>query len=696
MKYLFDNLYFLIFFTCDLNIINIIIMSYIICSNIESDDLVKNGASASPSSFTNFFKSPLIIEPNSEVAIESVKMTRSDEYEIKDNDTFFIYFGEEQSTTRTSGDCAKNGVRIQIPAGYYTLEQMRSVLQKSINSAPLGPEIFGNCAVDLVGDTDKTFKNFKFSFSPRQIQTDKKGDIVETDFELGNGASIKCSIDGYKKPTDTPTPTPPFSYDDTTQVLSSNVASPNEIYHKNQLRSYCCARMRFNPLSAVNGDFHCEIKNASQSAFRVGLSRPTTAWHRNGFPSIIGGLDGNSGFFGSNIKIKNEFSFLDYWVEWDPDQYLKIFSWNFQLSNAKTGAGYWTPKEINYWETTMGAELGKITSTVWETYSLEQIKFNLKGNQLRIGVYSSKGSTNDWDLVNSEASGDRTRSYNFAPIGNSQEALFPVFVMTANTQSFKITKYMCDTFTNWKHIDSVSKNLLKSKTATYNNMPVFNNGLIAGSDWYSNAELFRNVADELRYNQLRPALRSSGTGISTEFPPYTLLTADNTIDYKVVFVVGEEYRSGISDYDQILYVIPLPPNRANLGRVLGFDNFNIISIDTYGEYDTGVSTINGINNGVYKVESAFIRINDLPIQSFNGATNSRSNILYHIPKFSNDGRQYGELYFNAPEKTYLKLNNTDKIMLNQLTIDIVSRNERVVGDLQGATIVALHIRKIKN
>jgi hypothetical protein len=47
----------------------------------------------------------------------------------------------------------------------------------------------------------------------------------------------------------------------------------------------------------------------------------------------------------------------------------------------------------------------------------------------------------------------------------------------------------------------------------------------------------------------------------------------------------------------------------------------------------------------------------------------------------------------TPEKTYIKLNNTDKMILNNIKIDIVDRNEVIVDDLQGSTIVALHIRK---
>ena len=175
----------------------------------------------------------------------------------------------------------------------------------------------------------------------------------------------------------------------------------------------------------------------------------------------------------------------------------------------------------------------------------------------------------------------------------------------------------------------------------------------------------------------------------------------------MVLILGEENRPrnpdgsfANSDYDDELYVIPIPENQANMSKNLGFGKWSVIEYtgdagDVGRADDDSFKTLTSFEAGQYTIHSAFVRINDLPIQSFNGATSSRSNILYHIPRFTNDGKQYGELYFNAPEKTYIKLNNTQPLMLNQLKVDIVSRNERIVQDLTGSTIVVLHFRKSK-
>ncbi len=248
---------------------------------------------------------------------------------------------------------------------------------------------------------------------------------------------------------------------------------------------------------------------------------------------------------------------------------------------------------------------------------------------------------------------------------------------------------------NWVYSKPTNYNLYGKTPKNRSYQPRGTAALVPGSDWYSNAVQSQNANNELRYNQLRPSLLWESTGTNTFV--YTRPNASGVIDYVPVLVTGEEPRdSAIDDYKQILYVIPLPENRANMSKELGFGKWNVITYTQFkGSADPlNFKTLESIESSTYTVHSAFIRINDLPIQSFNGATSSRSNILYHIPRFSNDGRQFGELFFAAPDRTYIKLNNTDTITLNQLKIDIVGRNERVVTDLTGASIVCLHFRKV--
>ena len=88
-----------------------------------------------------------------------------------------------------------------------------------------------------------------------------------------------------------------------------------------------------------------------------------------------------------------------------------------------------------------------------------------------------------------------------------------------------------------------------------------------------------------------------------------------------------------------------------------------------------------------------MRLPRLTLTSFNGAKSSVSKIVYQVPKFTNDGREIGDLYFAPGEKTYVKLENTEPMLMNNLEVQLVDVGEKVINDLQGPTIVVFHVRK---
>ena len=115
-------------------------MSYVVLSNTTNDNERLTGIS-SAESFQNNFKSPLIVEPNSEIAVESIKINRKDDFDITADDEFFVYFGEELTDNTPSGSNVTNAVKIDIPVGSYTRKSFAATLQDLINAAPLNPAI---------------------------------------------------------------------------------------------------------------------------------------------------------------------------------------------------------------------------------------------------------------------------------------------------------------------------------------------------------------------------------------------------------------------------------------------------------------------------------------------------------------------------------------------------------------------------
>jgi len=174
-------------------------------------------------------------------------------------------------------------------------------------------------------------------------------------------------------------------------------------------------------------------------------------------------------------------------------------------------------------------------------------------------------------------------------------------------------------------------------------------------------------------------------------PTYTRLqlNASSGQDNKYVLIFADNpiYNTIIDDY-----------LHKNLKDAIGFKN----NINTQTDVEDASSTDNNviIKSQVTPKElgagSLFVRVNNLPFNSLNGATESISQILYACPRFDNNGNTTGGLYYEPAERTYLALNNTSDYVLSDISVDIVDINERVADDLDGNTIVTLHIRQAKD
>lgn len=64
-----------------------------------------------------------------------------------------------------------------------------------------------------------------------------------------------------------------------------------------------------------------------------------------------------------------------------------------------------------------------------------------------------------------------------------------------------------------------------------------------------------------------------------------------------------------------------------------------------------------------------------------------------MPRFDTSNRDIGSaLYFEPHERSYIKFNNPDKLVLNEFNISFCDNQERLIEDLVGQSIVVLHIR----
>tara|TARA_R110001606_G_scaffold397527_1_gene574319 strand:- start:1922 stop:3997 length:2076 start_codon:yes stop_codon:yes gene_type:complete len=137
---------------------------------------------------------------------------------------------------------------------------------------------------------------------------------------------------------------------------------------------------------------------------------------------------------------------------------------------------------------------------------------------------------------------------------------------------------------------------------------------------------------------------------------------------------------------------------ANLAARLGFEEDPIL-VNTYNGKVDGTDPLlyNFLSSelpSAHQTKSLFVRLDNFTQQSLNAGVGRPSKILYHIPRFDDSGRDHGTgLFFEPSERTYIKLNNSNDLYMNELQLSIANDDERLAVDLVGKTIICLHFKQ---
>jgi len=288
----------------------------------------------------------------------------------------------------------------------------------------------------------------------------------------------------------------------------------------------------------------------------------------------------------------------------------------------------------------------------------DRIKFEFENEDVKLQVRNASGT---WINVINSASGTGADQL-FKPIGLTTQALYPKIFIKNQNDNVEVTTY--DGINNAGNVFNFYEN-------KYFGLPT------------------TGEANKVLFNcDTNDAFKLDADG---DFDPtYTRLklNASNGQNYKYVLIFAEDL-----SYNTILdgYL------HTSLRKALGFKN----NVNTQTDVQDAASTPNNI---IIKSQetpkelgsgSLFVRVNNLPFNSLNGATESISQMLYACPRFDTNGNTTGGLYYEPAERTYLALNNPSEYVLSDISVDIVDINERVADDLEGNTIVTLHIRQAK-
>lgn len=609
-------------------------MSLVITSNQISSTSIKQGQFQSAYSWSNHLNQPLKIKPNSEVAVQSLKVNKDGTISINPSTIWYVYYGVklvDGSITLDNTTSAPHITDLGLDGPEeVSVDQLALKIQDALNRAVPTPETYGLAECDVVRNASGTdFQGFSFKFTSR-----------------GNGSALNNIPQTWRsiyQPT----------FGDTVGLTfnsASNTLTPIANYSQRAGKAhYNIAVGEDTPLALNNGEYIVDLQNAGNCAWAVGLRR-CVGTKGSPTPDIFDDTQNQIGYdhfsdfavyaVQDNIGVQN-------------NQFkIRAFHSSYSSTTANPEGKPLSMYEVNYKDS--GNDFSSIYNWSTNASQITKIKFIVQ-NEI-VSVYLIDNKSAEFDLLS--ITGGKGEIYN--PVRDTCRNLYPMAFCTQNASNNRFL-----TVDKWggRQISNFS----------YSN---------PRNDWWS--YLVQNdleVRDAIPV-ETRPFLDSNSATTHT----YKGLNASGVMeDYDYVMVLREDIN---------LYT---GTARANADNLLGFSRVVVLDNATKSGSNLEVSTF--ISSGAPTMKSTtsmFVRLNNLPVKSYNAGQSRRSQIVYSVPRFSTGTDQsVGSLFFECPEKTYISLDNPSEINLNTLDIDIVNENETLANDLLGKSVCVLHIREKK-
>ncbi len=641
-------------------------MVYLITSNTLSTlgDPDTSGIN-NPSSYVNTMSQTFEIEPNSEIAVESLKITRNGNVQLSSaNNKFGIYLGDNLRTETSNG--------LQDDLGWINGTYIRG---GNITVSP--QDLCQNIKEGMIAGLGQhpNFVSIDTSFPKVEL---KNGSGAFQGFKY----SFKQNLSGT-----THTPIPAVAgqggwVSTTTSDLNAVISASGsagavklEKTDPSELVGELSVIGQKYPINQANGSvtfiFNSSANGSAGTSWEVGLTRATfNACQTSLFPGTP---------YNFEDKV-NHLDFFDYSVK-NSSNSLEVFVCGYK-----------------------GEEFRKIqiNDTVYGTKNIADfkgVKFIVKNDSIDIHLIKNNGTEEAW--ITNDAG---TKLSKLKPVGVTNFYLYPkVNVLSPPSasnvmvvESYSGLDIPTYDFNSSRNLSFQYGGLFDTGVA---NTPALLGNVMSNREtyqcWYCNRTIRGQQGDIHMAENRRP------------------FDYDSTLQY----VYGGLNASGGCEKNIIIIASPdnvyngegLGPgadNEWNGGwtvvfgaqNTLGFENAPPQIIDTYA----------GVGNGNLAVlesktvpkmtsnKSLFVRLPDLPINSFNSGKGSVSKILYHCPRFDNSGNEIGGLYYQPNERLYIPLNNPEKIRLNNLKVELCNANETTNSvDLVGQSIVCFDIRRAR-
>ena len=616
-------------------------MSLVICSNEIPGSNVRSSEFQAPFSFHNHLQQPLKLPPNSEVAVQSLKINKTGSVTLNPATIWYEYFGvkltDENKDLTTS---IAHYVDLDIDGNTEASvdSAARDFIQPALSRGVPTPETFGMPTASAkrdAGGNDFTGWDIKFQQRTNGSALDNKPTAWVNKFST-TGASGGLSFNS-----------------------ASNILTPTG--KSNTTRQFNQAIAGDTPLALNEGEFIVDLTGLKQDgqsqSWGVGLTRcQTTAGQVNTLYNPNGNSNEASG--GRNFFPEIECDFLvGGFQDFGTTSNRYIYAYHLAENNEDDAYDSQEPLSMQSIEYPNNGSFTDYYN--WSTNSANQqfskLKYSVSNELVKCELYSA--SESKWYTL-IDTAGDKGKR--FKPVADTCRNLYPfVFIggKTGGTQPFlTIDKWGGREITDF----------------TYNNPK---------NDWWAylhsinSQEVLGKVVDTRQYNQFDSVNNASAHD-------YKGINASGAFeDYEYILVVRE---------DTELYK---PTQRAKADLFLGYDNQVIVEKTSINA--SSIVTFESVRTPELKsTTNVFVRLDNFNVNSYNAGQSTASKIIYAAPRFATGTDQsVGALFYEAPERVYLSINNATEMNANEFAISIVNEDNTLATDLVGKSVVVLHFRQ---
>ncbi len=617
-------------------------MSLIVTSSSQNDNYEGIGSIniEQPYSYQNYFKTPIKIKPNSEIAVESCKVFKNTNINLLDSDKMSFYFGKE--LTLESSNLLSYPIHLNFNTNLInftdffrsnrdvdtnlSFEEAARRIQTCLKESVLHPVLYDKPRVEVTfNSTTGLTQGFTMIFDQRSASG--VTNIISENFISADPNTEDVNFD-YNGGT--------FTQQSATADLEDNE---------------CCGIAVDRPLLNSSGIIEfdiSEIEDDGSEHWVVGLCRslrPPDGYNPN-IPDYY-------------AKENDDTGFCDFFVKWDGGS-IKV---GYMAADSDQEEIFYYDK-VEYYHSG-----GDFTAPITDLTKYTAIRFVLKNEIMEVQIYDST-TAKYMGLVSRDLSTDKDKI--FKPISQVTWTLFPFIQLATQNSEITIAEQ-----SGLDHSSSYDPSIMNWYTLA--TVPIDQDFKEATWNVAAQQDQFVKVIDTLKINDPTDGLEYTPLGVN----------ASAINEYKFVLLMGENNIYNNSRLDGF---------KPNVNRKFGFGLKSIIDQTVYGSASGSIVTFASLTKSdILSTRSFFIRLNTGTHTSYNGAMSGISKILAHFPTTKEGGITEGILYFEKSNLIYLDLNNPTEISLQNLKIDLVYSDETFAECFGGNTIVTFHIReKIKD